>query len=120
MNDDRHIKIESDRDGETHSLTIRGINRDDMGKYTCELDNRNGKAEDSTTMYVHCVPVVKQKLKDIVSKEGQLNIVFDVTIEAWPEPEIKWCVVLIISGNSPFLKPCILGFVSRVSFRDYP
>ncbi|XP_052132282.1 obscurin-like, partial [Frankliniella occidentalis] len=90
LNDDRHIKIESDRDGETHTLTIRGINRDDMGKYTCELDNRNGRVSDSTTMHVHCVPLVKQKLKDIVSKEGELNIVFEVTIEAFPQPEIKW------------------------------
>lgn len=71
-------------------MTIRGITRDDMGKYTCELDNRNGRATDSTTMHVHCAPLVKQKLRDIVAKEGDLNVIFDVTVEAFPEPDIKW------------------------------
>jgi len=89
-NDELHIKIESDKDGIEHSLTIRGIKREDMGRYTCVLDNSHGSVSDSALMYVHCVPQFKKKLKDVINKEGELNIVFEVNVHAYPKPDITW------------------------------
>ncbi|XP_026319349.1 obscurin isoform X2 [Hyposmocoma kahamanoa] len=82
------IKISSS--GEAHSLVVTSAARADSGEYSCEIRNAHGSASDSCKLNVRTAPMFTQKLKDITAKEGDVNIEFTVSVEAYPEPTIKW------------------------------
>ncbi|XP_022117643.2 obscurin isoform X5 [Pieris rapae] len=82
------IKISSS--GEAHKLVITSAARADAGEYSCEIRNVHGSTSDSCLLNVRCGPVFTQRLKDITSSEGDVNVEFTVDVEAYPEPKVQW------------------------------
>ncbi|CAB3240106.1 unnamed protein product [Arctia plantaginis] len=82
------IKISSS--GQAHSLVVTSAARADAGEYSCEIRNVHGSASDSCLLNVRTGPQFTQKLKDTTASEGDVNVEFTVSVEAFPEPTVKW------------------------------
>ncbi|KAI5632857.1 immunoglobulin i-set domain-containing protein [Phthorimaea operculella] len=76
--------------GAAHSLVISSAARADAGEYSCEIRNAHGTVEDSCKLNVRSGPVFTEKLKNITAAEGDVNVEFTVSVQAYPEPSIKW------------------------------
>lgn len=76
--------------GAAHSLVITSAARADTGEYSCEIRNVHGSASDSCLLNVRTGPQFTQKLKDTTASEGDVNVEFTVSVEAFPEPQVKW------------------------------
>ncbi|XP_049774558.1 obscurin [Schistocerca cancellata] len=86
--DGKHIIIEVD--GPTHTLTIKGTTRNDSGTYSCEVINDHGWKKDEGVLNVRCAPEFKRDLSDLQANEGDTNIEFNVKVDAYPKPKVKW------------------------------
>ncbi|XP_049949485.1 obscurin isoform X3 [Schistocerca serialis cubense] len=86
--DGKHIITEVD--GPTHTLTIKGTTRNDSGTYSCEVINDHGWKKDEGVLNVRCAPEFKRDLSDLQANEGDTNIEFNVKVDAYPKPKVKW------------------------------
>ncbi|KAL0901988.1 hypothetical protein ABMA27_007123 [Loxostege sticticalis] len=76
--------------GSAHQLVITSAARADAGEYSCEIRNIHGSATDACQLNVRTAPVFTKKLSDITASEGSVNVEFSVSVEAFPEPSVKW------------------------------
>ncbi|XP_066993446.2 obscurin isoform X3 [Anabrus simplex] len=93
--DDQEIKADGKRvtitqDGNTHRLVISGVVRSDTANYFSEVWNDFGWKKDECRLNVRCAPEFKTKLEDKQANEGDINIEFNVNVEGYPKPSIKW------------------------------
>lgn len=91
--DGSHVQISED--GQTHTLVVHGVNRHDTAKYTCKITNKYGSNEDYGEMYVRCSPQFRSRLTDQKAKEGDTDVEFNVNIQAFPKPLVRWYVTII-------------------------
>lgn len=71
---------------------MHGVNRNDTAKYTCKITNKYGSNEDYGEMYVRCSPQFRSRLTDQKAKEGDTDVEFNVNIQAFPKPLVRWYV----------------------------
>ncbi|XP_028176186.1 obscurin [Ostrinia furnacalis] len=76
--------------GNAHQLVITSAARADAGEYSCEIRNIHGTATDACRLNVRSAPVFTQKLSDVTASEGSVNVEFTVSVDAYPEPSVKW------------------------------
>lgn len=55
-----------------------------------QIANIHGSTSDSCALHVRAGPQFTRKLQDTSASEGDVNIEFTVSVEAYPEPSIKW------------------------------
>ncbi|CAG9132454.1 unnamed protein product [Plutella xylostella] len=77
-------------EGQAHSLVITSASRADAGEYSCEIRNTHGSVTDSSHVRVRAGPIFTERMTNKSAKEGDKNIEFTVSVEAYPEPTIKW------------------------------
>ncbi|XP_075991763.1 obscurin isoform X5 [Anticarsia gemmatalis] len=82
------IKISSS--GAAHQLVITSAARADAAEYSCEVRNVHGSATDSCKLNVRTGPQFTHKLSDVTASEGDVNVEFTVSVDAYPEPSVKW------------------------------
>ncbi|XP_054708127.1 muscle M-line assembly protein unc-89-like [Uloborus diversus] len=84
-----HFKttIESD---DSLTLLIDKLNKQDAGKFTCEISNSHGSASTSAVITVTGKPVIKKGLQDKDVLEGEADVTLTVEVTGTPAPEIKW------------------------------
>lgn len=98
LKDGKEINIKDDSryrvitEGDQYMLIISGAVRTDSAKYAVELKNEFGITCDETQVNVKCGPQLKNKLKDIIVNEGDVNVEMYVTMEGFPKPGIKWYI----------------------------
>lgn len=54
--------------------------------------NDHGWLKDTSEFNVRCAPEFKRNLKDFTANEGDTNVEFNINVEAYPKPTIKWYV----------------------------
>lgn len=67
-----------------------GANRNDSADYSCEITNDFGKTMDKARLNVRCGPLFTKKLKDTKANEGDHNIEFEISVECYPKPLVRW------------------------------
>lgn len=97
LKDGKEINIKDSRyrainEGDQYMLVISGAVRTDSAKYAVELKNNFGMTCDETQVNVKCGPQIKNKLKDIIVNEGDVNVELYVSAEGFPKPSIKWYI----------------------------
>lgn len=83
-----HYKISSD--GDTYMLRITGAVTTDSASYKCRAKNIHGWVDDEVTVDVKCAPKIIKHLKDITVTEHDKDVAFDVEVEGFPKPSVKW------------------------------
>ncbi|KAJ8872079.1 hypothetical protein PR048_025680 [Dryococelus australis] len=86
--DGKHVTISED--GHTHTLSVSGVSRRDMGPYSCEAWNDHGWKKDESQVNVRCVPEIQRKMSDQQADEGDTNVEFTISVDAYPKPVVKW------------------------------
>ncbi|PNF42105.1 Obscurin [Cryptotermes secundus] len=86
--DGKHITISED--GQLHSLIIKNASRDDSGTIAAQVWNDHGWLKDTSEVNVRCAPEFKRNLKDFTANEGDTNVEFNINVEAYPKPAVKW------------------------------
>uniref|UniRef100_A0A8C1XFR2 Vascular endothelial growth factor receptor 3 n=1 Tax=Cyprinus carpio TaxID=7962 RepID=A0A8C1XFR2_CYPCA len=74
-------------------LTIRSVNVDDSGYYTCSAISVEGKQKQHTVVLVHEKPFISLDYRNgsvIEAKEGQKTARLPVKVSAYPLPETQW------------------------------
>lgn len=87
--DRHHMEI---RPGDLCILTIRGVNPDDEGTYTCKATNPAGEDSTSATFQISAkgsAPEFTKELQDTVVLDG-MPARFEVRVDGNPEPVVEW------------------------------
>ncbi|KAL4713897.1 hypothetical protein ACJJTC_015551 [Scirpophaga incertulas] len=82
------IKISSS--GSAHTLVVEDATRTDAGEYSCEVRNVHGSASDECSLRVRGAPLITERLRDLTANEGDVNVEFSVSVDAYPEPSVRW------------------------------
>nr|XP_042904669.1 obscurin-like isoform X2 [Parasteatoda tepidariorum] len=92
LKENKNCIISSEKDGMSHSLKLKKVNKSSAGKYTCEASNEMGKSSTSGSLTVKVTtrkPEMEQELKPTQLVEGKPGkLVAKVTGE--PKPKITW------------------------------
>ncbi|XP_073677300.1 vascular endothelial growth factor receptor 3-like [Garra rufa] len=90
----QYVRNILDKGTETSSiLTIRNVNVDDSGYYTCSASSVEVKRELTTVVLVHEKPFISLDYRNgsvIEAKEGQKSVRLPVKVSAYPLPETQW------------------------------
>lgn len=91
------------KDGDSYILKITGAVTTDAARYKFKGVNIHGSVEDDLKIDVKKAPKITQGLKDMTVTERDKDVTFDVKLEAFPKPTVKWYVKLA----------CFLGYITR-------
>lgn len=83
-----HFKISED--GDSYILKITGAVTTDAAKYKCRAINIHGTTDDEVWVKVKKAPVITKGLNNMTVNEHEKNVTFDVKLEAFPKPTVKW------------------------------
>lgn len=86
MND--HYLI--NKDGDMYILKISGAVTTDAAKYKVRAINIHGSVDDEIQVFVKKPPKITRPLEDMTVTEHDKNVTFDVGVEAYPKPTVKW------------------------------
>lgn len=78
------------KDGDMYILKISGTVTTDAAKYKARAVNIHGSVDDEIQVYVKKPPKITRPLQDITVTENDTNVTFDVGVEAYPKPTVKW------------------------------
>lgn len=78
------------KDGDLYILKITGAVTTDAAKYKAKAINIHGSADDEIQVYVKKPPKIIKPLHDMTVTEHDANVTFDVEVEAYPKPTVKW------------------------------
>lgn len=87
-----HFKISDD--GDTYILRITGAVTTDASNYKCKAINIHGTVDDDCWVKVKKAPVITKGLQNLTVAEHEQNVTFDVKLEAFPKPTVKWYVFM--------------------------
>lgn len=82
-------------DGDTYIMRITGAVTTDASRYKCKAVNIHGSADDEVTVHVKKPPKITKGLQNMSVTEHDKNVTFDVKLEAYPKPAVKWCEITI-------------------------
>ncbi|XP_076362329.1 protein Obscurin-like isoform X2 [Tachypleus tridentatus] len=85
---DKHWKVEED--GNSYTLIIDRVKKEDVGNYTCYITNEYGSLSDSGSLTVKSMPNFEQRLTDLEALEEDTNVELHVKAEGTPQPKITW------------------------------
>ncbi|KAL3285162.1 hypothetical protein HHI36_019282 [Cryptolaemus montrouzieri] len=85
---DAHYTIK--QDGDSYILRITGAVTTDAAKYKFKAVNIHGSVEDEVQVDVKKIPKITKPLQNMTVTEGDCNVTFDVKLEAFPKPKVKW------------------------------
>lgn len=77
-------------DGDDYVLKITGAVTTDSARYKFKAVNIHGSAEDEVRLDVKKAPKVTKPLQDMTVTEHDKNVTFDLKLEAFPKPTVKW------------------------------
>ncbi|CAH1967618.1 unnamed protein product [Acanthoscelides obtectus] len=83
-----HFRVKED--GDCYILRISGAVTTDAAKYKCKAVNIHGSVEDECTVWVKKPPKIIKPLENMTVTEHDKNVTFDVKLEAFPKPTVKW------------------------------
>lgn len=83
-----HFKISEN--GDSYILRITGAVTTDASNYKCRATNIHGTVDDEVWVKVKKAPVITKGLHDMTVTELDKNVTFDVKLEAFPKPTVKW------------------------------
>lgn len=78
------------KDGDTYILKISGAVTTDSAKYKVRAVNIHGSVDDEVRVDVKRAPKILTPLEDMTVTEHDTNVTFDVKLEAFPKPTVKW------------------------------
>lgn len=78
------------QDGDCYILRITGAVTTDAARYKFKAVNIHGSVEDDVRVDVKKAPKILKPLQDMIVKEHDKNVTFDVKMEAYPKPTVKW------------------------------
>lgn len=78
------------KDGDLYILKISGAVTTDQAKYKAKAVNIHGSIDDEIQVFVKKPPKITRPLHDITVTEHDTNVTFDVGVEAYPKPTVKW------------------------------
>lgn len=85
---DAHYSIKND--GDAYILKISGSVTTDSASYKVRAKNIYGTVDDEVRVDVKCPPRITKHLKDMTVNEHEKDVTFDVKVEAFPKPTVKW------------------------------
>lgn len=77
-------------DGDSYILKITGTVTTDSANYKVKAKNIYGSVDDEVRVDVKCAPKIIKPLQDMTVTEHDKDVTFDVKVEAFPKPTIKW------------------------------
>lgn len=77
-------------DGETYILKISGAVTTDSARFKAKAVNIHGSVDDEIQVNVRKAPKILKPLVDMTVTEHDKNVTFDVQVEAFPKPTVKW------------------------------
>jgi len=77
-------------DGDTYILKITGAVTTDAASYKCRAKNIHGSVDDEIRVNVRCAPRILNPLQDRTVNEHEKDVTFDIKVEAYPKPTVKW------------------------------
>nr|CAH7742459.1 unnamed protein product [Callosobruchus chinensis] len=83
-----HFRVKED--GDCYILRITGAVTTDAASYKCKAMNIHGSVEDECHVYVKKPPKIIKPLENMTVTEHDKNVTFDVKLEAFPKPTVKW------------------------------
>ncbi|VEN40593.1 unnamed protein product [Callosobruchus maculatus] len=83
-----HFRVKED--GDCYILRISGAVTTDAASYKCKAMNIHGSVEDECHVYVKKPPKIIKPLQNMTVTEHDKNVTFDVKLEAYPKPTVKW------------------------------
>ncbi|XP_076316761.1 protein Obscurin-like isoform X4 [Tachypleus tridentatus] len=86
--EDERIKAMHEEE-ETFTLTIRNVQQDDSGSYSCVAQNSGGSETGLGALIVNAPPSFVKKMKNVDAKNGE-TVNFCVQIAGNPRPKVKW------------------------------
>ncbi|XP_068917949.1 obscurin isoform X4 [Tenebrio molitor] len=78
------------KDGDSYILRITGSVTTDAGRYKVKAVNIHGSVEDDLWIDVKKAPKITKGLQDMTVTEHDTNVTFDVKLESFPKPTVKW------------------------------
>ncbi|RZB39359.1 muscle M-line assembly protein unc-89-like [Asbolus verrucosus] len=78
------------KDGDTYILRISGAVTTDAARYKFKAVNIHGSVEDEVQIDVKKAPKIIKPLQDLTVTEHDTNVTFDVKIDSFPKPTVKW------------------------------
>ncbi|XP_044758879.1 obscurin isoform X8 [Coccinella septempunctata] len=92
--DDVEIKSDSHytirEEGDSYILKISGAVTTDAANYKFKAVNIHGTVDDEVRVDVKKVPKITKPLHNMTVTEGDCDVTFDVKLEAFPKPKVKW------------------------------
>ncbi|XP_018567720.1 obscurin isoform X4 [Anoplophora glabripennis] len=85
---DEHYVIKDD--GDVYMLRITGAVTTDAARFKCKAVNIHGSVDDDVVVNVKKAPKITKGLQNMTVKEHDNNVTFDVKLEAFPQPTVKW------------------------------
>lgn len=83
-----YVRFSEYPDG-THTLVLNDVQPEQAGEYTCVASNEFGSNTSSATLTASSRPALIKGLKDTKAEENE-TVTFEIRLEGYPEPEIKW------------------------------
>lgn len=83
-----HFAIKND--GDSYILRITGAVTTDSASYKVKAKNIYGTVDDDVRVDVKCGPKITKHLQNMTVTEHDKDVTFDVKVEAFPKPTVKW------------------------------
>lgn len=82
--------MRKDGDGDGYILKISGAVTTDSASYKVRAKNIYGTVDDDVRVDVKCAPKIIKHLENMTVTEHDKDVTFDVKVEAFPKPTVKW------------------------------
>lgn len=79
-----------EKNGDTYLLKITGAVTTDSARFKARAVNIHGSVDDEIQVNVRRPPKILKPLEDMTVTEHDTNVTFDVQVEAFPKPTVKW------------------------------
>lgn len=85
---DSHYQLSNVHDN--YTLLINNASVNDAASYKFKARNEHGEAECEVRVDCHTPPKILKTMNDLTVYEHEKNVEFNIHIEAYPKPTIKW------------------------------